>query len=144
MLWSWFWPGTNTSRRLASSSSDQSDRGVHCKDAGCGRKNSFGSRNTTCAKFLWQKHVSNAFRRVLHHQTPPISTDLEAEVQRLRTLLAQMEASQSNLCRHPPQSSSQAADMLKERAAKRCVGVADTSQPTGKTSNVGCQRSIQS
>ena len=36
---------------------------------------------------------------VPHRQTPPISTDLEAEVQRLRTLLAQMEASQSNLCR---------------------------------------------
>ena len=73
-------------------------------------------------------------------QTPPISTDLEAEVHRLRTLLAQMEASQSNLCRHPPQSSSQAADMLRERAAKRRAGVR-IHPPKGKTSNVGCQRS---
>ena len=63
---------------------------------------------------------------VPRRQTPPISTDLEAEVHRLRTLLAQMEASQSNLCRHPPKSSSQAADMLRERAAKRRAGVTES------------------
>ena len=61
-------------------------------------------------------------------QTPPISTvsDLEADVQRLRNHLAQMEVAQRNLCRHPPQSSSQVADMLRERAAKRRAGVTES------------------
>ena len=52
-------------------------------------------------------------------QTPPASavSNLEAEVQRLRTQLAQVQAAQMpNVGRHPPPSSVQAADMLRERA----------------------------
>ena len=51
-------------------------------------------------------------------QTPPVSTvsDLEAEIQRLRAQLAQMEVAQTpNVGRHPPQSSTQAADMFSFR-----------------------------
>ena len=61
-------------------------------------------------------------------QTPPVSSvsDLEAEVQRLRTRLAQIEVTQTpNVGHHPPQSSTQAADMLRERAAKRRAGVSN-------------------
>ena len=52
-------------------------------------------------------------------QTPPVSTvsDLEAEVHRLRTQPAQMQV--ASVGRHPPQSSTQAAELLRERAAKR-------------------------
>ena len=58
-------------------------------------------------------------------QTPPASvvSDLEGEVQRLRTQLAQVQAAQTpKVGRHPPQSSVQAADMLRERAAKTACG----------------------
>ena len=46
-------------------------------------------------------------------QTPPVSlvSDLEAEVQRLRSQLAQMEVTNAEGGRHPPQSSTQAADL---------------------------------
>ena len=58
-------------------------------------------------------------------QTPLVSTvsDLEAEVHRLRTQLAQMQV--ASVGRHPPQSSTQAAELLRERAAKRRAGVSE-------------------
>ena len=58
-------------------------------------------------------------------QTPPVSTvsDLDAEVHRLRTQLAQMQV--ASVGRHPPQSSTQAAELLRERAAKRRAGVSE-------------------
>ena len=61
------------------------------------------------------------------HQTPPISTvsDLEAEVQRLRSQLAQMEVTNAEGGLHPPQSSPHAADLLRERVAKRRAGVSE-------------------
>ena len=47
-------------------------------------------------------------------------SDLEAEAQRLQTQLEQMQV--PSVGRHPPQSN-QAADLLRERCAKRRAGV---------------------
>ena len=60
-------------------------------------------------------------------QTPSVSlvSDLEAEVQRLRSQFAQLEVTNAEGGRHPPQSSTQAADLLRERVAKRRDGVSE-------------------
>ena len=81
-------------------------------DAGCNRKNSFAqvALQDAMEKEYDMREVPLAEARLERLQkeivpprkTQPIPTDQEAEVQRLRTLLAQMEASQSNLCRQPP------------------------------------------
>ena len=78
-------------------------------------------------------------------QTPPVSSvsEWEAEVQRMRSQLAQTEVTQTpNVGRHPFQSSTQAADMLRERAAKRRAGVSEPI-PTDPQDS-GCQTSTWS
>ena len=54
----------------------------------------------------------------------PAARDLEAEVQRLRAQLAEIQAAQTPI--RPPQSSALSADVLRERASKRRARFTET------------------